>query len=156
MLYNLKCWRGGGRYGCLYLNPSREPVQCAEILRLFSPARRVTRECWPARNSHSNVKICGRDCSDNTAGIPRHLRKAVTQKTKVQYPLSCLSTTSMEITVIEDKQNIFPLVGSGTFLHYGMVGPILAFLSRLLQHACQVTVLLFFVPLSSSGNMQAM
>jgi hypothetical protein len=75
----------------------------------------------------------------------------------VQCPLSYLSTTSIGIT---DKQkrlrhNIFPLVSSGTFLQYGIVGPILTLFICLLRHACQVTVLLFFVPISGLVSTQS-
>jgi hypothetical protein len=56
------------------------------------------------------------------------MRMTITKRTKVQCPLSYLSTTSMEITGIEEKQkrprqNIFPLVGSGTFLQYRIAIP---------------------------------
>jgi hypothetical protein len=37
-------------------------------------------------------------------------------------------------------------------LHYGIAGPVLTLLSRLLRHVCQVTVLLFFVPVLGPGN----
>jgi hypothetical protein len=66
-----------------------------------------------------------RYCSDDMAVHPGHLRETAT---KIQCPLNYLSTTSMGITWIEDKQkrqrkNIFPLVGSGTFLQYGIAAP---------------------------------
>jgi hypothetical protein len=52
LILDVPCWWRG--YGCLYLNPRGEPVQCAEIPWLSCPARSVT--CWP-RNHHSNVRF---------------------------------------------------------------------------------------------------
>jgi hypothetical protein len=114
-----------------------------------------------SKRYHSNVRFCGQDCSVRTTCIPGHLRKTITKRTKVQCPLIYLSTTSMGITGIEDKQKrrrhgtIFPLVGSGMFLQYRTAGPILTLLSHPLQHACQVTVLLFFVPPLNPDNTRA-
>jgi hypothetical protein len=76
----------------------------------------------------SRSVACGKNCSESTTGIPRHLRKTATKRTKAQCPLSYLSTTSMGTTGIEDKQkrprqNIFPLIRSGTFLQCGIVTP---------------------------------
>jgi hypothetical protein len=138
VLYNLRCRRSRkGKYGCLHLNSSGGPVQWAKIPGLSCPARSVAFACLPVRDHHSNVRFCGQDCSDGTTGIPRHLRKTVTKRTKVQCLLSYLSTTSMGITGIKDeqkrpRQNIFPLVGSGTFLQHRIAGPILTLLSHLL------------------------
>jgi hypothetical protein len=102
-----------GWHGCLYLNPSGEPIQYVEIQRLSRPARSVTCACWSERDHYSNVSIS------------RHLRKAVTKRTYRQCLKSNFSTTFMGITGIEDKQkrprqSIFPLFGSGTFLQYGI------------------------------------
>jgi hypothetical protein len=106
------------------------------------------------------VRFCGQDCSNGTTGIHLHLRKSTTKRTKVECPLSYLSTTSMGITRIEDKQkrpgkNIYPLVWSGMSLQYGNASLILILLSHLLRIACQVTMLLFFVPLLGSSNTRA-
>jgi hypothetical protein len=121
--------------------------------RVCRNPRRVTCACLPSRNHHSNVRFSDQDCSDDTVGIHRYLRDN-TKRTKVQYPLSYLSTTSMGITGIENKQtrqNIFSLILSETFT-VGDGGPNLFFLSRLLRHALQVTMLLFFVAHKSPGN----
>jgi hypothetical protein len=161
VLYNRRhTIAGNGRYGYFYLNPSGEPVQCAEIPGLTRLARSVAWAWWPARDHHSNVRFCSQDCSDGTTGIPCHLSKTVTKRKKVQSTLSYLSVTSLGITVIEDKQkiirqNIFLLVGSGMILQYGISDTLLTPLSRLLRHACQVTVLIFLVPLLGSGNTRA-
>jgi hypothetical protein len=70
VLYNRRCNMSRKvRYGCLYLNPSEEPVQCVEIPGLSCPARSDACACWPA-NDHFNVRLCGQDCSDGTTGIP--------------------------------------------------------------------------------------
>jgi hypothetical protein len=113
---------------CLVSKSQLRAISVCKIPGLSHPARSVAYTCRPARDHHSNVRFCGQNCSDVTTGIPSHLRKTVTKRTKVHCPLSYLSTTSMRITGIEDKQkrprqNIFPLVGSGTFLQYGIAAP---------------------------------
>jgi hypothetical protein len=55
----------------------------------------------------------------------------------------------------ETKAEYFPLAGRGTFLQYGIASHILTLLSRLLRHACHVTVLLIFVPLLGPSNTRA-
>jgi hypothetical protein len=115
---------------CLYINPSGEASSVCRSHRIVTSCQKCA--CWPARNHHSNVRFDGQDCNDDTACIPHHLMETATKKTKVQCSLNHLSTTSMGISWIEDKQkrsrkNIFPLVGSGTFLQYAttsaIVGP---------------------------------
>jgi hypothetical protein len=130
------CRRTMSMYGCLYLNPSAEPVQCAKISGLSRPVRIVACACWSKRDQPSIVRFCGQDCSDSTTSIPCQRKKSVTKRTNVQCLLSCLFITSIKITDIEDKQkiprqNIFPLVESGMFLKNGISGPKLTLLSRL-------------------------
>jgi hypothetical protein len=81
----------------LYLNPSGELVQFAEILRLSHPARSVACTLWPELDHYSNFRFCGQDCSDDTTSILHNLKKIATKRTNVQCPLSYLSTTSMRI-----------------------------------------------------------
>jgi hypothetical protein len=136
-----------GRYWYLYLNPSGEPVQCADISGLSRPARSVACACWPVRGYHSNVLFRGQGCSDGTTGIPHHPRKTVTKRTKVQCILSYLSTTSMGITGIEDKkkrprQNIT----------VWDCRPVVTLLSRLLWHALRSQCYYSLGP----GNTQAL
>jgi hypothetical protein len=50
------------------------------------------------------------------------------------------------------RRNILQLVGSGMFLQYRTAGPFQTLLCRLLRHACQVTVLLFFVRILGPGD----
>jgi hypothetical protein len=68
---DLPCYWGRG-YGCLYLDPIWEWVQCNEVSGLSRPARNVTCACWqpkrspfyrqtlrPARDQPCSVKPCG-------------------------------------------------------------------------------------------------
>jgi hypothetical protein len=90
-------------YGCLYLDPSRLTIQCAEVPLLSLPARSVTNACWPAKDHHSKVRPCGQICSNGTTSIPHHLREVTTNRTKVGCPVSYLFATSMGIIGVEDK-----------------------------------------------------
>jgi hypothetical protein len=102
----------------------------------------------PAKNHHSNVRFSGQNCSDGTTGIPHHLRKTATTRTEVQCPLSYLHEDNRCRRQSEEaKAEYFPPSWELHIFTVWDYHPILTFLSRLLRHACQITVLQFFVPL---------
>jgi hypothetical protein len=108
--------------------------------------------CWPESSHNSNVRFGGQDCSDDTTGIPRHLKEAATKRTKVKCPPNHLSTTSMGITGIEDKlkrtkQSIFP---EWHIFALGVASPILTPL--LASYDIPVKSMLFFAPLLVPSN----
>jgi hypothetical protein len=88
-----------GRCGCLYLNPSGKPVQCAKIPGLSCPARSVTLH---AVKLETIIQIT--DLVVRTAAMTPLAFPATTKRTKVQCPLNYLSTTSMGITGIEETK----------------------------------------------------
>jgi hypothetical protein len=140
-----------GWYGCLYLNPSGKPVQCAEILGLSRPARSVACACWSARDHHSNIRFCGQDCSGDTTSIPCHLKKTITKKNKgamsSELPLHYFhGDIRYRRQTEETEAEYFPISWKWLVFTVRDCWP-LTLLSRLLRHACQVIVLLFFVPL---------
>jgi hypothetical protein len=105
--------------GCFKLDSSGETVQCAEVPGLSRSARSVL--CMQASiKSSFKYQTLWPNQQWPSAGIPHHKKEISTKRINAQSPLSYLCVTSMGVTVIKDKQkrlrqNIFPLVGSGTF-----------------------------------------
>jgi hypothetical protein len=97
-----------------------------------------------------NVIFIDLDCSDDTASISRHLKEATIKRTKLQCPLHYIQGDSRD-----RRQTEYILISRECpFVQHEIAGPILTLLSHLLRLACQVTVLLFFVPLLDSGKIQ--
>jgi hypothetical protein len=114
------------RYGCLYLNPSRELVQCAEISGMKRPARSVPCAYWPARDHHSNVSSVARTAMMALAAFPAIGGQPSQRKQRC----NVLFTTFMGITGIENKQKrrmqnfFFIFRGEWHILTVGISGPI--------------------------------
>jgi hypothetical protein len=146
---------------CLYLNPSGEPVQRAKIPGLSHLAWSVACSFWSAIDHYSKVRFCDHDCSDDPTSIslPPEENRHIKNKGELpsELPLHYIHGDNRDRRQAEkSKAEYFPISCEWPISTVGYCRPILTFLCQLLQHACQVTVLLFFGPLLDPGNTRAL